>query len=37
MRDMNASHIEGLKGHIALAESKIAAMEPEVARAAEKV
>jgi hypothetical protein len=37
MRDMNASHIEGLKGHIALAESKIAAMEPEVAKAAEKV
>src|ERR1700722_11965000 len=27
MRDLNASHIEGLKGHIALAESKIAAME----------
>jgi hypothetical protein len=27
MRDMNASHIEGLKGHIALAEAKIAAME----------
>jgi hypothetical protein len=26
MRDMNASHIEGLKGHIALAESKIAAI-----------
>jgi hypothetical protein len=37
MRDMNASHIEGLKGHIALAESKIAAMEPEVAKAAENV
>jgi hypothetical protein len=37
MRDLNASHIEGLKGHIALAESKIAAMEPEVAKAAEKV
>lgn len=37
MRDMNASHIEGLKGHIALAKSKIAAMEPEVAKAAEKV
>ncbi len=37
MQDMNASHIEGLKGHIALAESKIAAMEPEVAKAAEKV
>jgi hypothetical protein len=37
MRDMNASHIEGLKGHIALAASKIATMEPEVAKAAEKV
>jgi hypothetical protein len=37
MRDLNASHIEGLKGHIALAFSKIAAMEPEVAKAAEKV
>jgi hypothetical protein len=37
MQDMNASHIEGLKGHIALAESKIAAMALEVARAAEKV
>ena len=37
MQDMNASHIEGLKGHIALAEAKIATMEPEVAKAAEKV
>jgi hypothetical protein len=37
MRDMNASHIEGLRGHIALAEAKLAAMEPEVAKAAEKV
>ena len=37
MQDINASHIEGLKGHIALAEAKIAAMEPEVAKAAEKV
>jgi hypothetical protein len=27
MRDMNASHIEGLRGHIALAEAKLAAME----------
>ena len=37
MEDMNASHIEGLRGHIALADSKIAAVEPEVAKAAEKV
>ena len=37
LHGLNASHIEGLKGHIALAESKIAAMEPEAARAAEKV
>jgi hypothetical protein len=37
MRDMNASHIEGLREHVALAEAKIAAMEPEVAKAAEKV
>jgi hypothetical protein len=37
MRDMNASHIEGHKALIAQAESRIAAMEPEVAKAAEKV
>jgi hypothetical protein len=37
MRDMNASHIEGHKALIAQAHSKIAAMEPEVAKAAEKV
>jgi hypothetical protein len=37
MRDLNASHIEGHKAHIALAEAKIAEMEPEVAKAAEKV
>jgi hypothetical protein len=37
MRDLNASHIEGYKAHIALAEAKIAEMAPEVAKAAEKV
>jgi hypothetical protein len=37
LHGLNASHIEGLKGHIALAESKIAEMQPEVAKAAEKV
>ena len=37
LHGLNASHIEGLKGHIALAEAKIAAMEPEIAKAAEKV
>jgi hypothetical protein len=37
MRDLNASHIEGHKAQIALAEAKIAEMEPEVAKAAEKV
>jgi hypothetical protein len=37
MRDLNVSHIEGLKAHIALAESKIAEMQPEVAKAAEGV
>jgi hypothetical protein len=37
MRDLNASHIEGHKAHIALAEAKIAEMAPEVAKAAEKV
>jgi hypothetical protein len=36
MRDLNASHIEGLKGHMALAEPKIAEMQPEVAKAAQK-
>ena len=37
MRDLNASHIEGHKAQIALVEAKIAEMEPEVGRAAEKV
>ena len=37
MRDLNASHIEGHKAQIALVEAKIAEMEPEVAKAAEKV
>jgi hypothetical protein len=36
-RDLNASHIEGHKALIALAEKKIAEMEPEVAKAAERV
>jgi hypothetical protein len=37
MRDLNASHIEGHKAQIALAEAKVAEMEPEVAKAAEEV
>ena len=37
MRDLSASHIEGHKAQIALTEAKIAEMEPEVAKAAEKV
>jgi hypothetical protein len=37
MRDLNASHIEGHKAHIATAEAKIAEMEPGVAKAAEEV
>jgi hypothetical protein len=37
LRGLNASHIESYRGHIALAETKIAEMEPEVVRAAEKV
>jgi hypothetical protein len=37
MRNLNASHIEGYKAHIALAETKIAEMEPEVAKAAARV
>jgi hypothetical protein len=37
MRDLNASHIVGHNAQIALAEAKVAEMEPEVAKAAEKV
>jgi hypothetical protein len=36
LRDLTASHIEGHKAQIALAEAKVAEMEPEVAKAAEK-
>jgi hypothetical protein len=37
IHDLNASHVEGHKEQIALAEAKIAEMAPEVAKAAEKV
>ena len=36
LHGLNASHIEGLKGHIALASSQIAEMAPEAAKAAEQ-
>ena len=37
MHGMSASLLEGHKAHIALAETKIAEIEPEVAKAAERV